>query len=945
MADGELIFDTKVDTDNFEKGIKDIKTKLKNISTSVESLSATTKKAFDGMSSAQIGLVNSLDQTRKKMAELKSKIGEIESVKVPTEKYTKLQEKVQELKNEYKALIAEQNKQKSFTTYNANSAEAKALDEQIKQVRMSLNKSSIQLSNLKTSGGGFEAQGTTAESAGLREKLNVEESKFIKLNKQLEELNQKEENATKSASKLKNALNSIGKGAKSFGSKISSAFKKSDNPVKNFTKKLTSIGTMLKARVIRGLVTGIANGVKNGFNNLVQYSSKVNQSISGLKSSFTQLNNALATAFMPILQQIAPIIQNIINKIIEAINVVAQFTSRLFSNSTTFKKAKKINEDYAKSLSKTNKEQKKSFSFDTIEKLDSKNDDGSVSPSEMFEEANIESGVMNFVDNVKSKLTSLISVLEPLKQFSCNALKDFYNSFLLPVASWSLGTALPRLVEILKNGLAQIDFSNLNISLNNFFNALAPFTINIGEGLLWLIENVLVPLSGFVINNILPRFFDILAGSLSVINESIECLQPMGEWFWNNLLKPIAEWTGGVILDVLDGIINGLNNFSTWISNNQELVENLVIVIGSFATAFGLVNLAIGLWNLCAGIATGVTTALGAAITFLTSPIGIVVIAIGALIAIVALLIKNWDKVKETAQNCWNGICDIWNNAKTKMAEFGRNIVEGLLNGIKEKWENLKNSVKDLCSNFVDGIKSFFGIHSPSTVFANIGENITAGVEEGIGDGNGAFDGLNSLSADSVESMKTAWSGIAEWFSTNVTNPLNNVFKLFSDNLNSIFDNILNNVKNTVIMSISMMNIMIESLESAMDNVVRAVNRIIASINATSSETGISLPYAQREKFTRIPIPKLATGTVVPANYGEFAAILGDNKRETEVVSPLSTMKQALIEALAESGGQKIEICFEKSNAGDIVRYLWPYVKKESKRIGNSTRKSTGGAF
>lgn len=48
--------------------------------------------------------------------------------------------------------------------------------------------------------------------------------------------------------------------------------------------------------------------------------------------------------------------------------------------------------------------------------------------------------------------------------------------------------------------------------------------------------------------------------------------------------------------------------------------------------------------------------------------------------------------------------------------------------------------------------------------------------------------------------------------------------------------------------------------------------------------------------------PKLATGTVVPANYGEFLAVLGDNKNETEVVSPLSTMKQAFLEALNESG-------------------------------------------
>lgn len=891
MADGELIFDTKVDTDNFEKGIKDIKTKLKNISTSVESLSATTKKAFDGMSSAQIGLVNSLDQTKKKMTELKSKIEEIESVKVPTEKYTKLQEKVQELKNEYKALIAEQNKQKSFTTYNANSAEAKALDEQIKQVRMSLNKSSIQLSNLKASGGSFEAQGTTAESAGLREKLNVEESKFIKLNKQLEELNQKEENATKSASKLKNALNSIGKGAKSFGSKISSAFRKSDNPVKSFTKKLTSIGTMLKARVIRGLVTGIANGVKNGFNNLVQYSSKVNESISGLKSSFTQLNNALATAFMPILQQIAPIIQNIINKIIEAINIVAQFTSRLFSNSTTFKKAKKINEDYAKSLSKTNKEQKKAFSFDTIEKLDSKNDDGSVSSSEMFEEANIESGVLSFTDSIKNSIDN--GDWRNVGSMFAEKVNSIFNSVDFGAIGTKIGTKFNNIISTMCGFYAKFDWKGAGKKLSDLVNSLFA-TINwaqIGELITLKLVGVLEAFTSFFMNT-----------DWAAIGDDI--------------------WTFFSSID--------------W----GKIVANM-------ATAF-------------AGFLGGFSR-----------------LVIQALIINPAQDLANYfyEKMQECGGNAWKGFCkgivdwlynlgkfiieDMWipfneafcqafgidSSTSTKMAEFGRNIVDGLLNGIKEKWENLKNSVKDLCSNFVDGIKSFFGIHSPSTVFANIGENITAGVEEGIGDGNGAFDGLNSLSADSVESMKTAWSGIAEWFSTNVTNPLNSVFKLFSDNLNSIFDNILNNVKNTVIMSISMMNIMIESLESTMDNVVRAVNRIIASINATSSETGISFPYAQSEKFTRIPIPKLATGTVVPANYGEFAAILGDNKRETEVVSPLSTMKQALIEALAESGGQRIEICFEKSNAGDIVRYLLPYFKKESKRIGNSMRKSTGGAF
>lgn len=63
-------------------------------------------------------------------------------------------------------------------------------------------------------------------------------------------------------------------------------------------------------------------------------------------------------------------------------------------------------------------------------------------------------------------------------------------------------------------------------------------------------------------------------------------------------------------------------------------------------------------------------------------------------------------------------------------------------------------------------------------------------------------------------------------------------------------------------------------------------------------------------------IPHLAQGTVVPANYGNFLAVLGDNKRETEVVSPLSTIKKAVAEAMAENGG---------NSPKEIVLYTYLY--------------------
>lgn len=77
------------------------------------------------------------------------------------------------------------------------------------------------------------------------------------------------------------------------------------------------------------------------------------------------------------------------------------------------------------------------------------------------------------------------------------------------------------------------------------------------------------------------------------------------------------------------------------------------------------------------------------------------------------------------------------------------------------------------------------------------------------------------------------------------------------------------------------------------------------SLVGGAGNTAFTTAIQNNAAFYNKKIPKFATGTVVPANYGNFAAILGDNKREPEIVSPLSTMKQAVIEALASQGSQK----------------------------------------
>lgn len=64
-------------------------------------------------------------------------------------------------------------------------------------------------------------------------------------------------------------------------------------------------------------------------------------------------------------------------------------------------------------------------------------------------------------------------------------------------------------------------------------------------------------------------------------------------------------------------------------------------------------------------------------------------------------------------------------------ASIGKNIVEGLKNGIANMWSNIKNWFKDKVNGLVGGIKDALGIHSPSKVFAGIGENMALGLGQG----------------------------------------------------------------------------------------------------------------------------------------------------------------------------------------------------------------------
>lgn len=81
-----------------------------------------------------------------------------------------------------------------------------------------------------------------------------------------------------------------------------------------------------------------------------------------------------------------------------------------------------------------------------------------------------------------------------------------------------------------------------------------------------------------------------------------------------------------------------------------------------------------------------------------------------------------------------SGIVDAFGGYLGKMAEVGGNLLKGLWQGISDAGAWLWNQISGFFGGIVDGIKDFFGIHSPSKLFANLGGFMAEGLGEGFGD-------------------------------------------------------------------------------------------------------------------------------------------------------------------------------------------------------------------
>jgi len=180
--------------------------------------------------------------------------------------------------------------------------------------------------------------------------------------------------------------------------------------------------------------------------------------------------------------------------------------------------------------------------------------------------------------------------LKPLMGFAWQALKDFWTHFLVPVGTWVLGEGFPRFVDAITNQLALVDWERLNGALERMWEALAPFAMQIGEGLLWFWEMVLTPLIGWALNNLVPAAIDLITAAIELLGNIVDAAMPALIWFWDTFLVPIRDFLWDATIEFLELFTDALKGLSDWAKKNPKVIETIAKIVLSFLAGLWVYN-------------------------------------------------------------------------------------------------------------------------------------------------------------------------------------------------------------------------------------------------------------------------------------------------------------------------------------------------------------------
>lgn len=686
---------------------------------------------------------------------------------------------------------------------------------------------------------------------------------------------------------------------KVFGKAVDAVKTKVKDITSGFSKMGKAVTKILSRMIIWRSINAMIMGTTEGMNNMVQASSKANAAMSQLQSGFTYVKNSIAAMLLPALQSILPVINKIIQAVAGLFNMLGALFAK-FRGDSTFTKAVYVQQDYAKSLNKSNKAAKDLkgtlAGFDQINLIQQQKDSGGTGGADtsgMFKETSVESMLPTDVSKWMDKLKAAIKAgdwkgVGTVIAQGLNTAVSQLNGWIDKLRPKILKT-VQNIVEAVNGFIENFNFRKLGNTLANGFNLAMKVVAKWLKGIKWS---------------------DLGKGIGDFINGFVE------DWD-TTATADVIEAKIGSVLDFLTGIIE-TTNWNEVSSKLQEMLEN----IDWESIAEKAWRLLIAALKAKQKIFYGINKGLGQS----NEKMDILndgkhdKIQLGGTVSLETKddetknLINWWEKTnadqwktlrvdtaisQKNSTGDWDKTVEWWKNLKPENEKQIRLNTEGAtlsLDNLREEW----NSFKEWWEN--TGIAKWFEEKVQPWLTKEKWAEAGEGMKEGIG--------------EKWEAVVEWWNtlGIVKWFRENVepwftkekwTSAMDGVELAFKD----VFKKAIN-------AAISLMNKLInwvnEKMHITIDPLVIGGKTIFAGVD--------------KQLFTLKTIPLLAQGGLA---YGDTLARVGEYanaKNNPEVIAPLDKL-QSIMGGLNDKDTQTIIALLKRIADKDVEIALYPSAK------------------
>ena len=518
-------------------------------------------------------------------------------------------------------------------------------------------------------------------------------------------------------------------------------------------KFFESIKRIAMYRLIRFALKAITTALKEGIGNIYQYDKAFGgdfaKAMDSLATSFLYLKNSLGAMLAPIITSLAPALSLILDIVAHIANLIG-FIFAALSGATTFKKAIRVQTEYAEAIDDTteaNERLRKSLlGVDEINALQAptQTGGGAISPSPLitFEDVEIPSWL--------SYVTKTVAAIA------------------IGFASWRISSNLIKGVSKLSKTTKII--LGLVMAVFGAFLLVKGAISAITEGLNW--GNFTEMLLGV----------SLLAGGLAIAFGKV----------------------GGAVGLLISGALLLAVGLYTLITTGEMTLPVLAAITTGLIAIGGAISLLTGSWIPL--VIAAVVAALGALVALIVEnweAIKAWFVEVGewiynnVIIPVGDFFVELWEDIKEFGIGAWEGIKSVWNTVATW---FDKKVIQPVCKFFKGLWESVSGFFVDL----------WISIKVTWKTVANWFDNKV--IQPIVGFFTGLWEDVSGIFVDLWEDIKGVWSTVATWFDEHVIQPIVGFFEDMWEGIKGVINGILAGVEAVVNGFVAAINWIIDGL-------------------------------------------------------------------------------------------------------------------------------------